>query len=364
MSHWVGLGFQAPSMPLVVVCTPLPVPKLFFQPRPISSSGAASGSGPTSFGSPAPCALPKVCPPATSATVSSSFMRHAGEGLTHIAARSHGVGVAVGTFGVHIDQAHLHGSQRILQIAVAAVALVAQPGVFVAPVDIFLGLPDVDAAAAETEGLEAHRLQRHVAGQDHQVGPGDFVAIFLFDGPEQAARLVQVDVVGPAVERRKTLVAGAAAAASVSGAVGAGAVPGHADEQAAVVAPVGGPPLLRVGHQRGQVFLHRGQIKLLEFFGVVEIRAHRVGGWRVLVQDVQVQLVGPPVAVRCASAGSGSAGFARYRAFAFFAHFCSPFSFGFVQQVISFFRQFLLFCHRQDTDVNISGKDFLSEPAD
>ncbi len=74
MSHWVGFGFHAPSMPLVVACTPLPLPKAFFQPKPISSRGAASGSGPTSFGSPAPCALPNVWPPATSATVSSSFI--------------------------------------------------------------------------------------------------------------------------------------------------------------------------------------------------------------------------------------------------------------------------------------------------
>jgi len=74
MSHLVGFGFQAPSMPLVVVCAPLPVPKAFFQPRPISSIGAPSGSRPTSAGSPAPCALPKVWPPATRATVSSSFI--------------------------------------------------------------------------------------------------------------------------------------------------------------------------------------------------------------------------------------------------------------------------------------------------
>ena len=56
----IGVGVHAPSMPLVVVSTPLPVPKLFFQPRPICSMGAPSGSGPTSAGSPAPWALPKV----------------------------------------------------------------------------------------------------------------------------------------------------------------------------------------------------------------------------------------------------------------------------------------------------------------
>ena len=74
MSHLVGLGFQAPSRPLVVVSPPLPVPWAFIQPRPCSSMAAASGSGPTRPGSPAPCILPKVCPPAVRATVSSSFM--------------------------------------------------------------------------------------------------------------------------------------------------------------------------------------------------------------------------------------------------------------------------------------------------
>ena len=74
MSHLVGFGFQAPSMPLVIASLPLPLPKLLFQPSPCSSIGAASGSGPTSAASPAPWHLPKVCPPATSATVSSSFI--------------------------------------------------------------------------------------------------------------------------------------------------------------------------------------------------------------------------------------------------------------------------------------------------
>ena len=51
--------------------------------------------------------------------------RHARKGLANIARRGHRVGVAVGAFRVHVDQAHLHGGQRICQFAVAAVALVA-----------------------------------------------------------------------------------------------------------------------------------------------------------------------------------------------------------------------------------------------
>ena len=66
---------QAPSKPDVMVFTPLPELKVFFQPNPCSSILAPAGSLPTYFpGSAAPCVLPKVCPPAIKATVSSSFI--------------------------------------------------------------------------------------------------------------------------------------------------------------------------------------------------------------------------------------------------------------------------------------------------
>ena len=72
LSHWVGVGVQVPSRPLVIVSLPLPVPKLLFQPMPMLCTGQPSGSGPTRSGSPAPWVLPKVWPPAIRATVSSS----------------------------------------------------------------------------------------------------------------------------------------------------------------------------------------------------------------------------------------------------------------------------------------------------
>src|SRR4051794_29995674 len=73
LSHFVGSLVQAPSSLLVTVCAPVPVPNVFLQPRPCSSRGAPSGSGPTYWSAgAAPCVLPKVWPPAISATVSSS----------------------------------------------------------------------------------------------------------------------------------------------------------------------------------------------------------------------------------------------------------------------------------------------------
>ena len=146
--------------------------------------------------------------------------RHAEEGLADVLRRRDRVRIAVRSFRIDVDQAHLHRAERLRQLTFAAVAFVAEPGALGTPVELF-GLPHVGAAAGEAEGLEAHRFERDVAGENHQVGPGDFAAVLLLDRPQQAARLVEVRVVRPAVERREALLAGAGAAAAVGDAVGA-----------------------------------------------------------------------------------------------------------------------------------------------
>ena len=91
------------------------------------------------------------------------------------------------------------------------------------------------------------------------------------------------------------MVAGRCTTATICGTVGTGGVPGHADHERAVVAVIGWPPFLGVGHQSGKVTLDGGQIQLFESLGIVEAGLHRAGHGRVLVQDFQVKLVGPPV---------------------------------------------------------------------
>ena len=275
-----------------------------------------------------------------SATVSSSFIAMRAKVVADVVGRRDRVRVAVRALRVHVDQTHLHRGERVLQIApvdVGTILLAAMqilvghdhPGIVAglslavahvttqpcrlgAPVDVLVRLPGVLATAGEAEGLEAHRFQRDVAGEDHQVGPGNLAAVLLLDRPQQAAGFVEADVVRPAVERREALLASAAAAAAVAGAVGAGAVPGHADEQGAVVPEVRRPPVLRVGHQRGEILLHRRQVEALELLRVVEVLAHRIGLGGMLVQELESQLVRPPVAVRRAAAGDvveGALGF-------------------------------------------------------
>src|SRR5208337_2368263 len=123
-----------------------------------------------------------------------------GESFPDIPPRSDWIRLPVRPFRVYVNQAHLNGGERILELMIAAVAFVSQPLALRPPVNVFFRLPDVLAAAAETEGLEPHRLQSDVTGEDHQVGPGDFPAVLLLDRPEQPAGFVEAHVIRPAVE--------------------------------------------------------------------------------------------------------------------------------------------------------------------
>src|SRR3546814_6603577 len=101
--------------------------------------------------------------------------------------------------------------------------------------------------------------------------------LFLLHRPQQAARLVEIAVVGPTVERGEALLPGIRAAATVGGTISARAVPRHADEERTIMPIVGRPPRLAVGHQRGQIILHRLIVERSERRGVIEILAHRIG---------------------------------------------------------------------------------------
>jgi len=115
---------------------------------------------------------------------------HTGESLTNIMSRSGWDRFTVRPFRVHINQSHLHGGKRIFEIPVTCISLVAEPGILAAPIYVLFRLPYVLTPPGEAEGLQSHRLDGTVAGKDHEVGPGYLFAVFLFDGPDQAACLV------------------------------------------------------------------------------------------------------------------------------------------------------------------------------
>ena len=225
--------------------------------------------------------------------------RHPTEGLADVPRRGQRIRLAIRAFRVDVDQSHLHRRQRVLQLPVAAVALIGQPLLLRTPVDNVRN-PLVDAAAGEPVGLEAHRLERDVAGQHHQVSPGELLPVLLLDWPEQPTRLVEVGVVRPAVERLEAQLAPASSPTAIRHPVGPGAVPGHADEERSVIAVIGWPPRLRGRQDLLDIRLDRFQIERRERLRVIEILAHwahRVGRRRVLPQRTQIQLLRPPVLV-------------------------------------------------------------------
>ena len=97
--------------------------------------------------------------------------RHACKCFADVDARSQRIRITIWTFWVDVDQTHLHGGQWVFQVALAAVAIVIQPSVFRAPIDILFRLPNIYTAAAKAKGFEPHRIECDIAGQDHQIGP-------------------------------------------------------------------------------------------------------------------------------------------------------------------------------------------------
>jgi hypothetical protein len=80
------------------------------------------------------------------------------------------------------------------------------------------------------------------------------------------------------------------------------------DEQWSVVAEVGRPPVLGVGHHRRQIGLYGRQIEAVERLRIAEILAHRVRFLGMLAQQFELQLLRPPIAIRRAAAGGVAEG--------------------------------------------------------
>lgn len=119
---------------------------------------------------------------------------HAAEGLANVEGRRDGVTIAVGALGVDVDEAHVSGSERLLEVASAAgkvcaavvtnVVALGHEGCLGAPEHAFIRLPRVGPTGTKAEDREAHLLECGIAGQEDQVGPRDGFAILLLDGPQ------------------------------------------------------------------------------------------------------------------------------------------------------------------------------------
>ena len=114
-----------------------------------------------------------------------------------------------------------------------------------------------------------------------------FFPYFCLIGHSRRRALSRLPLSGQLLSGAKRWLPAVGAAAPVGGAVGARRVPGHADQERAVMPVVRRPPRLAVGHQRRQVALQSLVVELVERLGIVEVVAHRVGRHAALVEDVE-----------------------------------------------------------------------------
>jgi hypothetical protein len=125
---------------------------------------------------------------------------------------------------------------------------------------------------------------RDIASEDEKICPANRLAVLLLNWPQQTTRLVEIAVIGPAVERLEPLLSAACAATAIGYPIGACSMPRHADHERAIMAIVGRPPRLTVGHQCGEVSFQCRIIELFECFGIIEFFAHRVGRYAMLMK--------------------------------------------------------------------------------
>jgi hypothetical protein len=82
-------------------------------------------------------------------------------------------------------------------------------------------------------------------------------------------------------------------------------MPRHADEEGAVVSEIGRPPLLRIRHESGEILLERLEVEALELLRVVETLLEGIEERGVLVEELEIKLIGPPFRIGGGSGGHG-----------------------------------------------------------
>ena len=133
--------------------------------------------------------------------------RHATKRLADVTRCRNRIRFSVRTFRIYIDQSHLNRAKRILQFADSLHSVLSPSHVVSEPqYTSSLRFPYIFASATKTKGLETHRLEGTVAGEDHQVSPGNFVAVFLFDRPKQTRALSRFALSGQLLRGAKRCV--------------------------------------------------------------------------------------------------------------------------------------------------------------
>ncbi|KAI9147020.1 LOW QUALITY PROTEIN: hypothetical protein HJFPF1_13051 [Paramyrothecium foliicola] len=242
---------------------------------------------------------------------------HAVKSDADVVSGHEGVGVSIGALGVHRLLELVSSVHEVSATVVANIVTLGNESGLSTPVDALIGLPSVGTTTSKAKWLEVHAFEGDVAGENHQIGPRNFVSVLLLDRPcawhyvayrgggepcqgsgYRASCSEERSVVDPgetfintqAAKTVSILTHHATTTAAVNSTVGTGAVPSHTDKESTIVAKVGRPPILRV-------------VQRLESLGVVKVSTQRVILRRELAQDIELERAWPEVAAPSAATG-------------------------------------------------------------
>ena len=103
----------------------------------------------------------------------------------------------------------------------------------------------------------------------------------------ESTRLIQLSIVWPRVQRRKTLIASIGSTSTILNAVRSGLMPRLTNDKGPVVAPISRPKVLRGGEGCFNVLLDSVQIQRGKGLGVIKVWIRVVEV--LLLEDAQVQ---------------------------------------------------------------------------
>ena len=107
---------------------------------------------------------------------------HTAESLANIVSSERRVWITVWPFRVYIDETHLNGSERIVELTLTAVSLISEHDFFRSPVNE-VRLPIISSTTGKAKGFEAHVFHGNVACQDHEISPAYAGAVGFLHWP-------------------------------------------------------------------------------------------------------------------------------------------------------------------------------------
>ena len=108
---------------------------------------------------------------------------HTTKGFPNILGCGYRIRIPIRPFRIYIDKSHLHSSKWFFKVSIATISSIFKHVMLRAPINITSRLPYIFSSSSKTKGLESCRFQGDITSKYHQISPGYFTTVLLFNWP-------------------------------------------------------------------------------------------------------------------------------------------------------------------------------------